>query len=246
MRFIGHRGFRLRYPENTLPAFEAVCTHRHNGHSVVGIELDIHLTADDHIVVMHDTAVHDTGGKRLAVADLTFERLRHLTGSVSKERAFGVPQLHEVLSLVAHRTGLYLEIKDGSYDSDRLRGVLTSLLEDYGPRDDVFISSFSSALLRTLTPLATRLGIERGFLFSTWGQWKALPADVHDSLSTLHPHYRLCLAAPEALARLDRPLIPWTANSPASVQALLALPRAESIRAIITDDIDLSQRFPEP
>lgn len=246
MKFIGHRGFRHRHPENTLPAFEAVCAHPRNGRSVVGIELDIHLTADERIVVMHDTVVDDEQGKRVRVSALAFERVRRLNELARGCAAPPTPDLPEVLELVAHRTGLYLEVKEGGYDMDRFAGVLTGLLEGYDPSGDVFISSFSPRVLRRLTPVAARLGLELGFIFRSWEQWKGLPRDVHEVLGTLHPDYRLCLSAAGHVTELDRPLIPWSPNAPSAIEALLKQPRAESIRAIITDDIDLSERFPEP
>lgn len=54
-RPLGHRGMHLGYPENSLAAIEAVIHH-----GLHRVEVDVHTTADDHIVLMHDERVERT------------------------------------------------------------------------------------------------------------------------------------------------------------------------------------------
>ncbi|MBD3314588.1 MAG: hypothetical protein GF344_02265 [Chitinivibrionales bacterium] len=244
MKFIGHRGFRHRHPENTLRAFEAVCAHPCNGDSVAGIELDIQMTGDERVVVMHDTTVQTRQGEKVPIAMLTLERLRSLCGGFAHDASSPAPELSDVLELVNHRTALYVEIKEGAYDLERFIHVLRPMLEQYRPNNDIHISSFSPHILHRLAPTAKLLGTELGFLFHDWRQYKTLPSEVNRQLDTLHPEYRLCLSAPAPMGCVDLPLICWTVNSLSDVQSLTTLPGADRISAIITDDIDLAKRFP--
>jgi glycerophosphoryl diester phosphodiesterase len=75
MNFVAHRGFPALFPENTIPAFEAVMRHPECGKRIVGIENDIRLTADGEMAVFHDDAVEFRGVKtqvdRLALSELS-------------------------------------------------------------------------------------------------------------------------------------------------------------------------------
>ena len=68
-----HRGCSYAYPENTLPAFKAACQL-----PVAGIELDIHLSKDGEVVVIHDETVDRTTNGKGAVADMTLAELQRL------------------------------------------------------------------------------------------------------------------------------------------------------------------------
>ena len=85
---IAHRGFSGEYPENTMLAFqkavEAGCD---------GIELDVHLTKDGEIVVIHDETVDRTTDGRGAVKDYTLSELRRLDASGRFTGLFGVQHI---------------------------------------------------------------------------------------------------------------------------------------------------------
>src|SRR5215471_14781619 len=70
---VGHRGFKLVAPENTIASFEAA--------AAVGadyMELDVHQTKDGELVLMHDGKVDRTTNGKGAVRDLTFAEIRKL------------------------------------------------------------------------------------------------------------------------------------------------------------------------
>ncbi|MFQ7237389.1 MAG: glycerophosphodiester phosphodiesterase family protein, partial [Enterococcus hulanensis] len=70
---IAHRGSAGTHPENTLPAFmEAVRT------GADGIELDVHLTADQQLVVIHDESVDRTTDGKGLIRELTLEEIKEL------------------------------------------------------------------------------------------------------------------------------------------------------------------------
>jgi glycerophosphoryl diester phosphodiesterase len=98
---IGHRGGGGDAPENTLLSMEMGIAL-----GVDYIETDIQLTADGHLVVMHDKRVDRTTGDHGRVTELTLAQLRALDAG----RGQRIPLLSEVLDLVNGRTGLMAEI----------------------------------------------------------------------------------------------------------------------------------------
>jgi glycerophosphoryl diester phosphodiesterase len=239
MKFIAHRGYSKRFPENSLQAFTAVLQHPRNGRSLIGIELDIHLTSDNRIPVMHETAV-GIDGRSVPVSAMTFAQLQQYA-SVNLHHA--IPDLDATLELVNHATILNLELKEGSYDHDRFMALLIETLERYAPCGDIIISSFSVPLLAMTMNVTGHLNLRYGFLLKTWSAWNEVGADVAGRLDYLHPWYRLLLEGPVPASLPDLPLLCWTTDDPVEVQSLLALDTAHRIRAIMTNDITLSERF---
>jgi len=78
MKFIAHRGYSKKYHENTLDAFDAVCSHSQNGNSLIGIETDIQLTIDNRIPILHDTVINDSKGLSFSVPQITYSQLQSL------------------------------------------------------------------------------------------------------------------------------------------------------------------------
>lgn len=108
-RYVAHRGGAARWPENSLTAFRGAIA---GGARL--LELDVHLTADGQIAVIHDpTLERTTSGTgplaRCTAADLRRARLRGADGALTEEC---VPTLDEVLAIAAPAgLGLLIEIK---------------------------------------------------------------------------------------------------------------------------------------
>src|SRR6266496_640164 len=104
-----HRGASAHAPENTIAAFELALAQNADA-----IELDVKLTADGHVVVIHDSTVDRTTGSRGRVKDLSLAQLRSLdAGSFFSEKYRGekIPTLEEVLEAVGKRTIINVELK---------------------------------------------------------------------------------------------------------------------------------------
>ncbi len=94
-----HRGLHdldAGIPENSLPAFRRA---REMGY---GVELDVHLTADDRLVVIHDSDLSRLCGTSRIVEDLTLDALRDLRLSGTEQT---IPTLEEVLAIFEHDSG---------------------------------------------------------------------------------------------------------------------------------------------
>lgn len=152
---IAHRGASLEAPENTLAAFQRAMELRADL-----IELDIHQTADGHIVVIHDETVARTTDGVRPVRAMTLEELSHLdAGSWFGQDFAGarIPTLLEVLELTQESIGLAIEIKAGSSRYPGLEATLVQLLQRTGRLDDVIIISADCQAIRTVRRLERRL-----------------------------------------------------------------------------------------
>ncbi len=244
MKFIAHRGYAQQFcRKNTLQAFEAVIRHPQNGRSVIGIELDIHLTGDGRIAVIHDTALKDSHGRAVAVAAVSFAQVQQLFKKNCGDRSLSVPDIDETLALVAHRTELCLEIKQAAYDMDRFTGRLLESLQSYRPRGDVVLSSFSEDILRFVMHRANACDLKYAFVFKDWKSWQRLSEDVHARLDFAHPHYALLLEDETRILELGLGVQCWTVNEPSQIESLLDLPDFDRIRAVMTDNLSLSDRY---
>lgn len=246
MKFIAHRGYSKQFPENTLEAFRAVIEHPQNGRSLIGIELDIQLCADMRIAVLHDTSLADRFGRSNAVSAVDFDTLQTMVREKGRGKSGPVPDLDQTLQLISHRTELCLEIKEAPYDLVRFTARLAQTLRAYQPRGDIVISSFSIDILGFVMQELSSLTIAYGYLFKKHGAWRAVPQDIRQRLSYLHPHYRLVLDDPSDLLAQPLPLQVWTVDEPRDIRTIMKLIPDRALRSLMTNDIELANQFPEP
>jgi glycerophosphoryl diester phosphodiesterase len=106
-----HRGAMDSHPENTLAAFrEAVRLGAHM------IELDVHMTKDEHLVILHDETVDRTTNGKGKISELSIDEVKHLdAGSWMSEEFTGekIPSLKEALAVMPQNVWLNIHIKGG-------------------------------------------------------------------------------------------------------------------------------------
>lgn len=201
MNIWAHRGCSQNYPENTLTAFNEAM----NIKGLIGIELDIQLTRDGEIVVVHDERVDRTTDGTGFVRDFTLEELKCLhihDGTAAGER---IPTISEVLSLLstAMRDGLLLniELKNSVYPYPGMEKKMIELLRKDFPEltDKIVWSSFyasSLSYIRRELPQA-HIGIldvkASDCLFKLAGGCGA---------DAIHPHWRDIDVSPEKLENM--------------------------------------------
>ena len=146
-RVIAHRGFSGAAPENTLAAVRAAIE--------VGadmVEIDVTLTSDGHIVVIHDETLDRTTTGSGRVSDFTLAELQRLdAGGWFAPRFAGerIPTLDQVLDEIEGRILLNVEIKSEAVE----RGVVTkvaSAIRKRGMMEHVVVSSFSPTALQQM------------------------------------------------------------------------------------------------
>jgi glycerophosphoryl diester phosphodiesterase len=123
-QIVGHRGASFDAPENTLSSFKLGYQQKADAD-----ELDIHLTKDGKVVVIHDYDTKRTGGVPKKVVEQTLEELRQQDiGKFGKWKEAGftekIPLLDEVLPLIPEGRRLFIEIKCGPEVLPELANVL--------------------------------------------------------------------------------------------------------------------------
>ncbi|OXM87277.1 glycerophosphodiester phosphodiesterase [Paenibacillus rigui] len=182
---IAHRGAKGEAPENTLAAFrlglEQGCD---------AIELDIHLSKDGQLIVIHDATLDRTTDKTGRVNDLTVEEIRQADAGRWFHESFAgerVPLLEEVFDLVPPHIMINVEIKD-SYGR-RTEPALVELMRNKDRVGQVVVSSFDHKSLQYLKLLEpeTRMGL----LYDVnLGRHSALVSSLGAPVYSLHPNFK--------------------------------------------------------
>ncbi len=139
---IAHRGYSLIYPENTLEAFQL------GFEGADGIELDVHLSKDGHLIVMHDEKVNRTSNGTGFIKDLTLNELKTLdAGSWKSEQyqGFNIPTLEEVFELAKNFQDklINIEVKTDEFEYDGIEQKIIDLVNKHNIKDRIIISSFN-------------------------------------------------------------------------------------------------------
>ena len=143
-RIVGHRGSMALCPENTLASFS-----RAERDGAAAIELDVHLSADARLVVIHDATVDRTavGGRRHGVVgELTWAELQEVELGEGQR----IPSLEAALGVL--RTEVHVEIKDPAAALQAAELVLREELQDR-----VMLISFDVDALTEVRRRSTRL-----------------------------------------------------------------------------------------
>jgi glycerophosphoryl diester phosphodiesterase len=156
---VAHRGASGHAPENTLAAFRLALEM-----GADGIELDVHMSRDGEIVVMHDATLNRTTGRRGRVGRKTLWELKALDAGHWFNRSFPekaraeyegerIPTLDEVMAMIGRRTRLYIEIKNPRLYPETLGTELLRLVRYHRLRGNVIFLSFDRRFLRKIRTL---------------------------------------------------------------------------------------------
>jgi glycerophosphoryl diester phosphodiesterase len=240
-----HRGGALLWPENSLTAYRQALAL-----GADFLETDVHLTADDEVVVLHDPTLDRTttgGGRVRAVrrADLSTLRLRGGDGAVTQD---AVPTLAQLLDLLAaSRARLLLEIK---VDADRQRypGIeekVLGVVNVRGLADRVVVMAFEAETVRrvrALDPsirvalLVGRARVEReGVPPREAVRWTRELGASHLGID----HRVLDSGVVEAARAAGISVGAWTVNDEADLRRVIAI----GVNLVVSDRPDLALRL---
>jgi glycerophosphoryl diester phosphodiesterase len=219
---IAHRGDSAHRPENTLASFASALEI---GAAVV--ELDVQLTADDHIVVLHDPTVDRTTDGEGDVRHMALAEVRALSAGYPER--FGsawsgerVPTLAEVLALVHERARIMIEIKKESVSEDADGGIEARTVAEVrrqGVADRVALISFEHRALLRCRELAPE--IARGHLFGRTPAEEMLPAARDAGCGVVMPHKsQLSETVAEAVHGAGLKLATWVVDEPEELREL--------------------------
>ena len=152
---IAHRGYRAKYPENTLIAFQAALDA-----GVTMIELDVIHTRDGKLVVMHDNTLDRTTNGRGPVIDHSLKEVKKLDAGSWFNPIFAgqrVPELEEVLDLINGKVPVNIEIKPHAVDArppaKTIERQVVELINRKKIHDVAMISSFDKNILEKIASL---------------------------------------------------------------------------------------------
>ena len=188
---IAHRGYKAKYPENTLSSFKAALYH----HAAM-VELDVTLSNDRKLVVIHDETVDRTTNGSGNVCDYTLSELKNLdAGSWFSEKFKGepLPSLYEVLNLCAGKTLVNIEIKPeavaADVQTDSIEFQVLDLVKAFSMTDSVLISSFEPRVIERISAL-NRSKPKTAFLAENPLDDKTLNFMVKHQVFSYNPDYR--------------------------------------------------------
>ncbi len=178
MKVFAHRGFSGRYPENTMLAFEKAVECNADG-----IELDVHLSKDGEVMIMHDEALKRTTGRPGIVSDYTRAELERIGVGKNEEGEWNeqptIPSLEEYLEKIGSKVITNIELKTAPLYYPGIEEKTAALIRRYGLEEKIIISSFNWLSVLRMQKIAPELkyallfsGIElenMGLLFSDMG-----------------------------------------------------------------------------
>ena len=180
----GHRGASAYAPENTLEAFRLAMEM-----GADGVELDVHLSKDGELMVIHDLDLDRTTGFHGKVCDYTLAQLKELDACNGMEsfRGVKIPTLKEVYELLKpYGAMVNIEIKTTECFYPGIEEKLLELEKEMGMEGKTVYSSFNHytiARLRQLDPQAQLGLLYMSGLYEPWNYAKQVGAQY------IHPIY---------------------------------------------------------
>ena len=234
---IAHRGYSAYYPENTLLAFDKAADF-----DIWGIELDVHLTKDQEVVIIHDERIDRTSNGQGYVKDKTLKELKTFAfygdfpqTQVSHPEAIKILTLREFfewfkpLSLKVN-----IELKTNIFRYQGINERVWGLIQEFNLADRVLISSFNHHSVVDFMSLAKGSAVEFAFLT---GACLLEPGSYCHQYGVGHYHpYFVSLEPADLINCQDQGIQvnPYTVNDPELIQQVAAM----GVDAIITNYVE--------
>jgi glycerophosphoryl diester phosphodiesterase len=210
-----------------MPAFELAVAE-----GADGIELDVHLTPDGHLVVRHDPTVTLPDGSTALIRDLTLGQLAVVDVGNHASGTARIPELAEVFELLAPTSlVLNVEVKNGPVLYPGIEDAVIAAHHGSGMAERLIYSSFNHltlVALREREPSVSIAPLYEEALVDPWAYALHMGADA------AHPYYPT-LGLPgmiEGFAFAGVAVRAWTVNAETDMRALIGA----GIDAIVTDD----------
>ena len=232
-----HRGASAHAPENTLSAFELALIQ-----GADAIELDVKLSSDGHVVVIHDSTVDRTTGVHGRVKDLSVAELRALDAGSFFSNKFGaekIPMLEEVFESFGKRLFINVELTNYNTPRDHLVESVCMLVKKFNVQKQVMFSSFYAINLSKARSYLPEVPCGLLAFNGLLGAWARSFGFAFGKYSALHPY--LDNVTPQQVQRVHRlkgRVHVWTVNKAEDMRRLFGW----GVDAIFTDDPQLAVR----
>lgn len=221
---IGHRGAKGYQPENTLESIKQALAFK-----VDGIEIDVHLSADGELMVIHDDTIDRTTNGQGFVNQYTSAQLKKFT----IDEIHKIPTLIEVLDTIKKKCFINIELKNSDTAKKTVELINTYITEKKWTYNHFLISSFEMKTLNEVRALDSNILI--GILNANDIDQANAMAKYLDAYS-IHPSFHL-LTRENTLAMKKKKykIIPWTVNNINDIEKM----KAFGVDGIISDFPDL-------
>lgn len=218
-RIFGHRGSMGYAPENTFASFELAIQQ-----GVDAIELDVHLTADGEVVVIHDALLDRTAGGEGLVGEKRLAELKALDAGAHFGPQFAgqrIPTLGETLAWARGKCVLDIEIKGGPWPYPGLEEKVVSLIRQHEMTDQTIVISFDHPTVARVRALAPEI--------ATGTLWACRPIDPvavarAAGANAILPFWAYCDQETVNLAHAAGLSVhPWATSEPRIIERLIAM-----------------------
>ena len=217
---IGHRGAKGYEPENTLISFQKAI-----GLGADGIELDVHLSLDGVIMVIHDETIDRTTNGKGFVNKLSLQELKNFR--IEKEQQ--ILTLSEVFDMVNQRCFINIELKGNGTAKPVIELIYLYISEKKWNYDHFLISSFDGKMLEEVFLLnpKIRIGVLTGHSIE-----EALGFAIKIKAYSIHPKYGLVSKENVVLMQENGfEVYPWTVNAKVAIRKI----KSFQVNGIISD-----------
>lgn len=220
---IAHRGAKAYEPENTLQAFQKALDLNSDG-----IELDVHVSSDGQIIVIHDETIDRTTNEKGLVNSFSLSELK----SFLIDGKYQIPTLNEVFDLVDKKCLINIELKGLATPSKVVALIEEYIAEKNWNYNHFIISSFDWNMLEETSNLNPNIPIG---VLTEEDLSKALAFAEKIKAKAIHPDFQL-LNENNVLQMQDKGflVLPWTVNSEEDIQKV----KSYKVNGIISDNPD--------
>lgn len=217
---IGHRGAKGYKNENTLVSFRKAIDL-----GVDGIELDVHLSLDNEIMVIHDETIDRTTDGKGFVNSFSLQELK----SFRTKKGEQIPTLKEVLDAVDQKCFINIELKGNGTAKPVIELIQTHITEKNWSYNLFLVSSFDWIALREVRLLnpkipigvLTHTDLDLGIAFAKFIQ-----------AETIHPYFHLLTHEnTQQMQKEGFQVFAWTVNELEDIQKM----KTFNLNGIITD-----------
>lgn len=227
---IAHRGFSGRYPENTNIAFAKALTEGYCD----GIEVDVHMTKDDKVVIIHDSKLDRTTTGTGYIKDYTLDELLEFDAGVKYSEKYKGEKILCIKSAIElakkYNVKLYIEIKDSDIEYKEITEQVIDRVKTLEAEDRVILSSYNTETLKRIKEVDPQI---KTSLLCRDMPWDIRSYRYADSISCNYE--QIDAEAVATLQSIGKEVTVWTVDEVADMKNMKEI----GVNAIITNHPDV-------